>query len=462
MKGTLNIFFKGSDLIIKPSKEFIKFGSIRNILFWDKKENFFRTFPFYYNEIIQFSKDNEIELIDEIDRDRSLSFSINEKLNLRPYQNKAIDLWRFNEESGIILMGTGGGKTYLGLEAIKSTKQRTLIIVPTIDLMKQWEEKISTLLKIPPKFIGKFGGGEQTIRDITISTYSSANLYVLKFRNYFGLVIYDEVHHLFAPNYRSIAKGLVARSRLGLTATLENDLIILKENRELVGPVVFTINQRELQKKKYVSDYKIERIFVDFSPEEKRKYDELRKSYRAALIKYKIQMRSGSDFQRLILLSGRDPLVRKAVLSHQKARRLAFHNKNKVRKIEDLLVKHKNDKLILFSEYTNTVKELQRVFLLPSLTSETPKEEREKILTLFRKNKITKIATSRVLDEGIDIHDVNIGIIISGSSVKRQTVQRLGRLLRKKQKPAILYELITRDTSETFAVRRRDPDKTNL
>jgi superfamily II DNA or RNA helicase len=380
--------------------------------------------------------------------------------SLRPYQREALDRWADNNNRGNVIIGTGGGKTFLALEVIHKLQLRTLIIVPTIDLIRQWEERIIGSLNLPPHCLGKYGGGHRSICDVTITTYSSAYLHTMKFRNQFGLVIFDEVHHLFAEKYKNIAEGLIAPFRLGLSATLE-DVKTNPDVKRLVGPIVYTISPQQLRETKYIADYVIKRIYVELTTAEAKSYKRLRDLYFRACRKYNITMHSGRDFQQLVLRSGYDPLVRKAILAHQESRQIAFQSEGKFDAIEKLLKKHRNDKIILFSEYTNTVRELQQRFLLPALTSKTPKPEREELLSRFRKNELSKLASSRVLDEGIDVPDVNIGIIVSGSSTKRQTIQRLGRILRKKRKPAILYEIITRGTSEVTTMYRRDPETQN-
>ena len=75
----------------------------------------------------------------------------------------------------------------------------------------------------------------------------------------------------------------------------------------------------------------------------------------------------------------------------------------------------------------------------------------------FREGKFRALATSKVLDEGIDVPEASIGVIVSGTGSSREFIQRLGRLLRKSEGKgqARLIELVSSDTSETRTSSRR-------
>src|SRR5205085_4223067 len=99
-------------------------------------------------------------------------------------------------------------------------------------------------------------------------------------------------------------------------------------------------------------------------------------------------------------------------------------------------------------------------FCLPTVTHKTPPADRKAILDGFRSGRFTKLATGRVLNEGVDLPDANIAIILSGSATKREFIQRLGRVLRPKQTQAILYEVVTEETTEErISQRRQSPDQ---
>ena len=120
-----------------------------------------------------------------------------------------------------------------------------------------------------------------------------------------------------------------------------------------------------------------------------------------------------------------------------------------------LLLLHASDQVILFSEYNPVVEEISRRFCLPCITYKTPAEERRIILERFRSGQYSKLVTGRVLNEGVDVPDCRVAIIVSGNSTKREYIQRLGRVLRPKLEQALLYELVTTGTTEEEMAKRR-------
>ena len=127
---------------------------------------------------------------------------------------------------------------------------------------------------------------------------------------------------------------------------------------------------------------------------------------------------------------------------------MAMNATAKTGTIEQLLRRHANEKIIIFSEYVEMVDRISRALLLPSITYRTPPAERRAILAGFRSGELTKLVTGRVLNEGVDVPDASVAIVASGSASMREYVQRLGRVLRPKPEAATLYELISRRTNE--------------
>ena len=96
------------------------------------------------------------------------------------------------------------------------------------------------------------------------------------------------------------------------------------------------------------------------------------------------------------------------------------------------------------------------MFLIPSVTYQTPREERREILENFRTGEYKAIVTSQVLDEGVDVPDATVGFVLSGTGSTREYIQRLGRLLRKvKGKKAKLVEIVAKETVEVRISQRR-------
>lgn len=383
------------------------------------------------------------------------------RLDLAPrsYQREAVDAWLRAQGRGVIVLPTGAGKTVVAYDAMARLGVRVLVVVPTIELLRQWKAGVKEHLRLPASAVGAIGGGERTAGPITIITYDSAAMKRRRLDGY-GLLVFDEVHHLPAQSYRVIVEKAGAPWRLGLSATLERADGRHEELTALIGPVVYQRDAEELSAQKHIAAYKERRIYVDLAPAEEMRYETLMAEWRWYLASRRSQLGSGPGmFAALIRRSGFDAGARQALRAHHEARLVAMNAEAKLTAIEQLLRKHARDKVIVFSEYVGMVERISRQLLLPAITYRTPPAERRAILDAFRSGAITKLVTGRVLNEGVDVPDANVAIVASGSSSMREYVQRLGRVLRPKPGEAQLYELISRRTTERNAARRRRPPR---
>lgn len=380
-------------------------------------------------------------------------------LSPRSYQREAVDAWLRAHGRGIIVLPTGAGKTVVAYDAMARLGVRTLVVVPTIELLHQWKAGVKEHLGVPANTIGAIGGGERTVGPITIITYDSAAMKRRRLDGY-GLLVFDEVHHLPAQSYQVIVEKAGAPWRLGLSATLERADGRHEALTSLIGPVVYQRDAQELSAQKHIAAYKERRVYVDLAPEEEMRYETLMAEWRWYLATRRAQLGSGPGmFAALIRRSGFDAGARQALRAHHEARLVAMNAEAKLTAIEQLLRKHARDKVIVFSEYVGLVERISRQLLLPAITYRTPPAERRAILDGFRSGAITKLVTGRVLNEGVDVPDANVAIVASGSASMREYVQRLGRVLRPKPGEAQLYELISRRTTERSAARRRRPPR---
>ncbi|MCK4731527.1 MAG: hypothetical protein KAT65_03625, partial [Methanophagales archaeon] len=162
------------------------------------------------------------------------------------------------------------------------------------------------------------------------------------------------------------------------------------------------------------------------------------------------------DFRLFVMRSGRDASAREALLARNKARQIALNSQSKLNSLSEILDLHFGERMIIFTEHNSLVYAISKQFLIPAITHTTQKDERADILQKFRAGKYKLIVTSKVLEEGIDVPEASVGIILSGSGSKREYKQRLGRILRKKEgKLAVLYELVSKKTTEVGISRRR-------
>jgi superfamily II DNA or RNA helicase len=387
----------------------------------------------------------------------ALPADLRPELTLAPriYQSEALASWLRQEGRGVVVLPTGAGKTVVALLAIARLAVRTIVVVPTIELLTQWRAAIADRLGLPEDAVGVVGGGKRTIRDITVITFDSAAMRHRRLDG-FGLLIVDEAHHLPADHYRAIVEKVKAPYRLGLSATPERLDGRHRDLDRLLGPVVYHKLPADLLRDRHIADYVEKRIFVDLLPEEQGRYDLLMAQFRWYLARNKIPP-GPAFFGELVRRSGFDPAARSALQAHHQARMIALNAEAKIAEVATLLARHRDDKALIFSEYNAMVDEISRRLLIPSITYRTEPRERRAILAGFREGRYSKLVTGRVLNEGVDVPDANIAIVASGSSATREYVQRLGRILRPKPGKAILYELVTRKTSEGQAARRRRP-----
>ena len=379
--------------------------------------------------------------------------AVSTSYELREYQQEALDAWLDSNRRGVLELPTGAGKTVIALAAIAHVDTPSLVVVPTIDLLEQWQRELETEFEVP---IGRLGGGEQRVEPLTVATYDSAYLRADELGDRFGLVVFDEVHHLGAEGYQDIARMLAAPDRLGLTATFERPDGAHEAIAELVGPRVYEIAVDELAGD-HLAPYEIRRIEVELTADERAEYDEAQGTFVDYVRQANISFSSGSDYLQLVKRSGNDPRAREALLAKQRARELMMNAENKQHQLGRILDRHRDDRIIVFTAHTDLVYRLSERFLLPAITSETGAAERRELLQRFREGTYSRIIAANVLDEGVDVPDATVGVVLSGSGSEREFTQRLGRILRPKEDGdrAVLYELVSSETAEERVAERR-------
>src|SRR5213078_4713921 len=170
------------------------------------------------------------------------------------------------------VLPTGTGKTHVALLAISKAGRPSLVVTPTIDLLRQWHDQLAVAFDVP---IGAMGGGDYDIQPITVTTYDSAYIHLERWGDRFGLLVFDECHHLPGPTYLASAIGSIAPYRLGLTATPERADGQEALLAELIGPIVYRREIRELAGD-FLAEYRAERLYVELSEEEAAAYQQAR------------------------------------------------------------------------------------------------------------------------------------------------------------------------------------------
>lgn len=206
----------------------------------------------------------------------------------------------------------------------------------------------------------------------------------------------------------------------------------------------------------YLADYETERVSIQLSPDERERHDAARATYRAFVAAQGIRMGSPGGWTEFLRRAASSDTGRKALAAYREQKRLAFAASAKIGYVDYLLHAHRDDRTILFTQDNATAYDISRRFLVPVITHQTKVSERSQLLAGLAEGTVRAIVTSKVLNEGVDVPDANVAIIVSGSGSVREHVQRLGRVLRKKDgKRARLYELVTEGTTEAFTSERR-------
>jgi superfamily II DNA or RNA helicase len=419
---------------------------------WDSRINGFRGLALHYPDIIQYLERSGIEYRDKVLDLLPMPHIAVPEIELRDYQEEALRSWFRAGRRGTIVLPTGAGKTFVAIMAISKIKKPTLVVVPTLDLLNQWKDLLENEFKVE---VGVLGGGAYEPAALTVSTYDSAYLKAEVLGNKFYFLIFDEVHHLPAPGYSTIAEMFVAPCRMGLTATYEREDLKHRDLPRLIGGKVYEKVVEDLAGK-HLAEYDLKIIPTELTPEENEEYNKNYKIYIDFIREANISLGRPGDFQKFVMRTGRDPRARRALLARNRARSIAMNSKSKLAVLKEILERHAGDRILIFTEHNELVYRISQDFLIPFITHKTSKEERYYNLECFKNGKYTAIVTSKVLDEGIDVPEANVGVILSGSGSTREYRQRLGRLLRKKDgKRAVLYEIVSKKTSEVGTARRR-------
>ena len=321
--------------------------------------------------------------------------------------------------------------------------------------MHQWYAQIETAF--PNIEVGLLGGGSRDRTPILIATYHSAAIHAENLGSKYALLIFDECHHLPTDFFKVIAEYAIAPYRLGLTATPERGDGSHQLLDNLIGQVVYRKTAQELSGKA-LAEHSIVQIKVKLSEVEKATYDESIATRNRFLRQSNISLGSLDGWQLFVKASARSPQGRQAMIAHRRAKDLALGTDAKLRVLIELITKHHPERILIFTNDNATVYRISREFLIPAITYQTPVKERRDILKRFKTGEYQTLVASHVLNEGVDVPDARIAIILSGTGSSREYIQRLGRVLRKgntSNKQAILYEVITQETSEEKTAQRR-------
>jgi superfamily II DNA or RNA helicase len=435
---------------------------------WDDRVERFRIPAIQYRHLVTTLRTTGTEWNDQAKSFREVELVPSLEMEPYPHQQEALDAWVKAGRVGVVVLPTAAGKTYLAQLAMQATRRNVLVMVPTLDLMHQWYAHL--VAAFPDANVGLLGGGSRDglkptedgrYTDILIATYDSAAINAEVLGNQYALLVFDECHHLPSDFNRVIAEYAIAPFRLGLTATPERTDGKHADLQTLIGAEIYRRTAEELSGTA-LAKHKTIQIKVHLSKQERERYDRLIQTRNAFLQEANIFLGSVKGWQRFVQASARSKAGRRAMLSHREARAIAFGTEGKLRVLADLLAQHYPERTLIFTDDNATVYRISQDFLIPAITHQTPVKERHEILTRFKQGEYKTLVASRVLNEGVDVPEASVAIVLSGTGSTREYIQRLGRVLRKGKDPtklALLYEVIAEDTNEENVSRRRRPQK---
>jgi superfamily II DNA or RNA helicase len=411
-----------------------------------------------------------------VPRWRELSLSLQDDRAPHPYQLEALDAWLAAGRWGSIVLPTGAGKTFLALRAIAATGVSTLVVVPTLDLLHQWYACLENAFGTS---IGVWYGQEKKLEPITVTTYPSAYAHAETLGDQFKFIIFDEIHHLPAPSWHEIALMCAAPFRLGLTATYparqKDEGGRMKEEQEkvypssfiphpsslleeLVGPVLYEKQIDDLAGEQ-LAEYRTLRLRVDLTPMERSAYDTALAAYTGYVREARLRESHGHAWwYELTRRSAHDQQARRAKVAELKLKEIVHQAQGKLAALDQLLREHRDQQMLIFTAHNRFAYQIARRHLIPAITHQTTAAERKALLDGFRAGTYRAIVTSKVLNEGVDVPEAKIAVVLGGSASAREYVQRLGRVLRKRgNTQAVLYEVIARKTVDEGIAQRRKP-----
>ncbi len=404
-------------------------------------------------------------------------------LALYPWQREALDWWQGRGHRGVIEAVTGAGKTRLAIAAVAQQLRRggpAVVVVPTRDLLHQWKRELEKWLfgEIGMTVaVGLLGAGHKDTLDdhrVVVATAQSGSRRTLLPRGAKGLLVADEVHHYGARAWSRILQNDFDW-RLGLTATYEREDTGLERFLDpYFGGGVFPVDYARALADDVIAPFKIAFVAVRFSGEERRRYeehDEKASKYRRKLVReYGLSEEPFGEFMREVnqLAGGGEGeatgIARAYLNAFSKRRQTLAGAQEKFERVADLSAAvQKADRSILFAQTqeaaARAVRRLnERGINGAVLTSSMDMSERKQVFAAFEDGDHELVAAPRLLDEGVDVPAADLAIVLASSRSRRQMVQRMGRVVRKKKdgRLARLVVMYVMDTSEDPEVAHED------
>jgi len=375
-----------------------------------------------------------------------------EAVDLRPYQAAALSSWELSEARGLVILPTGSGKTRLAVAAMARRGCRVLCLVPTRVLLEQWRRVLG---RYYAGRIGQYGDGKRAREAVTVATFASAFHHMETLGNRFDLLVVDEAHHFGTGASDETLELCTAAARIGLTGTPPTSHLQRTRLEELIGPEVYRQSVSDLAGE-YLAPLQIVTLVLGLTSDERREYEREVAAYQPVLRQFfrYAPRATWRDFQSAVI---RTDEGRRALAAWRRSRKLVAFTEAKQEALARLLVEHRASRLLVFTGDNDTAYSVAREHCIMPITCDIGRAERSEALERFRSGDLGVLVSAQVLNEGIDVPEAGIAVLVGGRLGTREYVQRVGRVLRPAPgKQALVYEFVTRGTHEVRdAVRKR-------
>lgn len=419
---------------------------------WDARTRQYRAPAWRYRDLVLAMNRATMEANDEVSRGFRTAPAPWNRVELRPYQQAALTAWQLGQQRGIIVLPTGGGKTRLAVAAMHSVAPAaTLCLVPTRVLLHQWVEELSRWYQ---GAIGCWGDGRRCTEPITVATFESGLRRASELGSHFELVVVDEAHHFGDKVKDEALEMCVAPMRLGLTATPPEEPQQRQRLFELLGPVRFELSIADLAGT-YLANFDVVVLQAPLTSEELAQYRSEHAAFSRVFRAFRRSSPEGT-WSEFIQVASQSEEGRRALAAWRRSKQIEAFPESKRRLLADLLDRHREGRVLVFTPDNTSAYQVARDHYIMPLTCDIKRDERKCVLERFRRGELRALVSSRVLNEGLDVPDADVAIVVGGALGSREHIQRVGRLLRPAPgKRAVVYELVAAGTSETWSSLRR-------
>lgn len=378
---------------------------------------------------------------------------VSDTIKLRDWQRRAKDFFYKNNGCCIFEVATGSGKTFSAIDILqeildKEPNLKILIVVPKNVILETGWYKELVDAGIPIQKIGVYYGDIKEYAQITLTNMQSIDKIPLEL---FDMIVGDEVHN-YATNRMLHHLKHPFKYKLGLTATLNRadnkhyDILkIFKYNK-------FVYNPEEALYDGVLNPFDFINIGVRLDIQTQNKYDDLTQQLNTIF-------KSGGGYEKIMRTTSPLKFKMLAILNERKV--LVNNYVEKFEIAREIIQKHQDNKIIVFNQYNDQTSKLYWHLLEDDrhcriIHSGITKEKRELALRDFKNDKFNILLASKVLDEGYNLPKLDVAIIMAGDSTDKQTIQRMGRVLRKKKdKNSVLYQIFCIGTMEEGNAEKR-------